>query len=86
MPFDWKNPCGFTMAAILEQTFLTYVCMLAADLFTMGFAGFLIEMAMIRDTKIVLKSFNECATIKSSHTKTLKLLASFLRIHSKANQ
>lgn len=83
MPFDYKNPIGYSLTIFIQVLF-TYnamrssVCIMA---FSMG--SFLMLLSSTEDAKVELRAINPSATlIKRNPFQVSQKMSEFVRFHS----
>lgn len=83
VPYDWKNPTAYLVTTLYQyvslQRFLAFLGLGA----TLGIAGLVFGINLIRDMKAVLKSINDYA-VAGEHNKkqALKKLNEFIEMHA----
>lgn len=82
LPFDWKNPLGYAIAAFVQYIMTVYVFLIATSLLCAGFECLLIAITLVDDLKEYLIEINENGKLKKNQSKPLKQFADFVQFHS----
>lgn len=82
LPFDWKNPMGYTCAVAVQ--YMVGVCMFSiiGNLLSLGFGSFLFAVRATTDITANLELINKCVKTKRHRKKVLKYLADFVQYHA----
>lgn len=86
-PFDWKNPWGFLLTAIITYTLAQFALTYAAHLIAHGIGMNLFIVALIEDVKLSLFELND--GIKSGSMNRLQIhqkISDYIQFHCDAKQ
>lgn len=82
LPFNWKNPVGYAVAALIEYIMTVYLFLIATSILCAAFEGLLTTNAIINDLKGYLLEINGSGTSKKTHSKATEEFYDFIQIHS----
>lgn len=85
-PFDWKNPRGFLMAAIITYAIAQIAITYAAYLIAYGVGMNLYIVAFTEDIKRHLRAMNEGIKAGANRTDINRQIAEYIQIHSDSKQ
>lgn len=83
MPFDWKNPIGYLVAAIIQHLICIAIFSVVACLASYGIGAFLFGIFTIKDIKTILKSINDSAQTKKTERQAMEYLDDYIQCHTK---
>lgn len=86
MPFEWRNPIGFTVAICFEYVLITYVCFTAMTTVSIGIAFYLHEISLTKDLKSILRLIDENAKIRKNRRILYTQFIEFVDLHSATKQ
>lgn len=86
MPFSWKNPVGYLVAASLESIMITYACFIATVMVSTCISSYLFEMSLTKDLNNILKSMNKNSKIKENRRNLHAQFTEFVDVHSATKQ
>lgn len=90
LPFDSKNPIGYSIALALECTMLLNPLRYLAVLVTLGFANYKFAKEIANDAIDYIHLFSECAKARRPQQKQqqymIELLSHWVCIHSDAKE
>ena len=82
LPFDWKNPIGYLIAAPFQYTLLLNPLRYMATMVSLGVGTFLFTHSMTEDGKADLRLANEAAHKTETSDEMFEHLSRFLHAHS----
>lgn len=86
LPFDWKNPLGYLIAACLQYVMTKCFFIYVASLSSFGIGFYLFSMAMSEDMKLNLNSIKRDSKTRRHQSEAIKQLAKFVQIHTLSKQ
>lgn len=81
-PFNWQDPIGFLVAAVIEYIEVIYSFALVACMLSLGIGSFIISVSQTSDAKNNLKAINEGAKTNESRLRIWKQLGDYIQFHS----
>lgn len=82
LPFDWRNPVGYLIAAPFQYILLENPLRYLATMLSIGAGMFLFTISMTEDGKTDLRAANDCVHTNQSSDAMFEHLSTFLRDHS----
>lgn len=86
LPFDWKNPIGYSFAVIIQYLLTARVLTFGAGAMALGYGTFLVLLSLAKDTEGDLNLINKSPKAKRDQTLILERLSEFIQNHSHAKQ
>lgn len=82
VPFDWKNPAGYFIAATLQFIMIGFDLFYIACITSFGVGSYLFVISVVKDVKSNTNLINHSAKDKKNRLQTLKQLSEFIDINS----
>lgn len=82
LPFDWKNPIGYSFTICLQIVTVTFLLWFLASLLSLALGNLLFIWSFIKEWKCDLHSLNEMLKTEKFKADILKELTEFIRAHS----
>lgn len=82
MPFDWKNPIGYSIATVLQTIIISYPFRFLVGLVLLAFGAFLFAITLIKDAVDDIKDFNNNLKALKSEPDVFKMLSESVHVHS----
>ena len=86
LPFDWKNPIGYSVAVAIEFHLAAAMVHYVECFLVFGFAALLYIFSVVKDIQNDLNQFNETAKLKKLQSDCLEQLNGFIRAHAKIKE
>lgn len=84
LPFDVNHPIGYTIAALVEWTMVTYTLFVMMTIISIGVSSYLFVMSLTEDLKSILQSIGGNSQFKDNRPKLYAQSIEFIVIHSDA--
>lgn len=85
-PFNWKNPCGYMMAVVVQSLWVSVVFTIIGCILLLSFGCFVFSLTAAKTLKSDLHSIDKMARKKNSRCGMYKKLCKFLEIHANLKQ
>lgn len=86
IPFDWRNPLGFSIVIIIQYEMASKILRLTACALSFALGTFIFAVSLVNDIKNDLHAINEMTKQKKTQSNISKQLFKFMDIHSDVKQ
>lgn len=86
LPFNWNGPIGYLVAITIQWMSLTFVCFSIMVVVSVGIAGYLFSVAVIKDIKCILQAIDENSKTKARSKQIYKQFCELIDLHSTIKQ
>lgn len=86
LPFDWKNPVGYLIAAIIQHIIVLIVFAVIACFTAWGVSMYMFEALMAKDIRKLLYSLNRNAQTNKNKLQAMQQLRIYITFHGDLKQ
>lgn len=86
MPFDWRNPVGYSVVVSLQYFMTVWIGCFVGSIATLGVSSYLIGVAVADDIKGHLYAINDNAKTKRTRLTAVEQFSDFIENHTFVKQ